>query len=406
MKITGITAEYNPLHNGHAYHIAEARRLTGCDSLVVAMSGDFVQRGEPALLDKWTRTKTALMAGADLVIEIPVLFCLGNAAQYAKASVKMLEALGCDHIAFGSGSGDADLLEDVAGNLIRFHDELSDGISGCLGEGLSYPAARSKVYWQIRAGEGVSEAEIERELALLAEPNDILALEYVMNMDKAVPAVIARKGASYNDGIMPGESFQSASSIRELLRTGNQAEASDWVPDYVMKELAEGHLSFTDEWTRMVRYAALSMSAEELDDCPSGGEGLGNLLIESVKTFDSLSDIIKSVKSKRYTYTRISRLCMQAVLGISRSRFSMDVPAYIRVLGFREKGRDLLSEAKKDSGTGLPLLTNINKEAAGLDEAGIELLGLDVHAADVYNLTTDRDTSVFSDHRISPIIVR
>ncbi len=406
MKITGITAEYNPLHNGHAYHIAEARRLTGCDALVVAMSGDFVQRGEPALLDKWTRARMALMAGADLVVEIPALFCLGNASQYASASVRLLESLGCDHIAFGSGSGDADLLNDVAGRLTRCREAIAEGIRGCLDEGLSYPAARSKVFRLIREKEGASEEQIERELAILAEPNDILALEYVMNMQRAMPAVTSRKGASYHDGIVPDEELQSASAIRDVLRAGNPADVSDWVPDYVMEEFTAGQLSFADEWTRIVRYAVLSMRAEELDDCPSGGEGLGNLLIESVKTFDLLSDIIKAVKSKRYTYTRISRLCMQAVLGISRSRFSMDEPSYIRVLGFREKGRFLLSEVKKNSGSRLPVLTNINKEATGLDEAGTALLGLDVHASDIYNLVSGRDTSTLSDHRVSPVIVR
>ena len=405
MKTIGITAEYNPLHDGHVYHIDETRRRTACDVVVVALSGDFVQRGEPAILDKWTRTRTALMAGADLVIEIPVLFCLGDASRYASASVKLLEALGCEQISFGSDCGNQELISDVAKRLISHRDLLIDGISGCLGEGLSYPAARSKVYRQIRTEEGAAETVVSRELALLAEPNDILGLEYVMNMDKAAPVVIARKGASYNEAIRPDKDFQSASAIRELLRTGKPADVADWVPAYTIDELLSGHLGFTDEWDRIIRYSVLSMSADEIDDCPSGGEGLGNLLKESVKTFDSLSAIIKAVKSKRYTYTRVSRLCMQAALGISRSRFGMEEPAYIRVLGFSKKGRDLLSEAKKSNGTDLPILTNINKEAATLDEDGAAMLELDVHAADVYNLVTDRDISALSDHRVSPVII-
>lgn len=404
MKTVGITAEYNPLHDGHVYHINETRRRTTCDAVVVALSGDFVQRGEPAILDKWTRTRTALMAGADLVIEIPVLFCLGDASRYASASVKMLEALGCEQISFGSGCGNEGLIVEVANHMISNRDLMIEGISGCIGEGLSYPAARSKVYRQIRIEEGAAETDIAREIALLAEPNDILGLEYVMNMSKAVPLAIARKGASYNDPIRPDRDHQSAGAIRELLSTGKPADVADWVPECTMDELVSGHLSFTDEWDRIIRYAVLSMSADEIDDCPSGGEGLGNLLKESVKTFDSLSAIIKAVKSKRYTYTRISRLCMQAALGISRSRFGMEEPAYIRVLGFSKKGRDILSEVKKNNGTDLPILTNINKEAATLDEDGAAMLELDVHAADVYNLVTDRDISTLSDHRISPVI--
>ena len=150
MIITGITAEYNPLHNGHVYHMTEARRLTGCDALVVAMSGDFVQRGEPAIMDKWTRARHALECGADLVVEIPTLFCLGNASQYASASVRILEDLGCSQIAFGSESADKYLLISLADFIRTNHEELEDGIASMIKEGLPYPAARAEAYKKLR----------------------------------------------------------------------------------------------------------------------------------------------------------------------------------------------------------------------------------------------------------------
>ena len=187
MKVTGITAEFDPLHNGHAYLMEEARRLTGCDALAVAMSGDFVQRGEPALTDKWARTEAALRSGADLVVEIPVLFCLGDASRYASASVRLLEECGCSHIAFGSESGDVKALQALADFINGHREELGDGIRTLTGKGLSWPAARAVVLREL-GGHEIPES-----------PNDILALEYVMNMSLASPLAVKREGSGYSD---------------------------------------------------------------------------------------------------------------------------------------------------------------------------------------------------------------
>lgn len=368
MKATGITAEFDPLHEGHAYFMEEARRTTCCDALAVAMSGDFVQRGAPAVTDKWTRTEAALRAGADLVIEIPVIFCLGNASQYASASVRLLEACGCSRIAFGSESGDLKNIEDAAAYMKDHRNELGEGIRALTSEGLSWPAARAKVYRELSGSD------------IPGTPNDILALEYVMHMKDAAPAAVRRNPA-----------FKSASEIRSLLSEGRDAP-DGWT------------LTFPAEWTEILRYAVMSADASELEDCPSAGEGLANLLKKSVLSEDSFDTVISSVKSRRYTYTRISRLCMQAILGITRTKYPHEAPEYIRVLGFTDKGRELLSEIKAVRGSELPVITNINREADLISVTGREMLALDIHAADIYNLVTGRDCTEESDHVRKPVM--
>ncbi len=400
------------------YHIARAKELSGCDALVVAMSGDFVQRGAPAVMDKWTRAEHALRCGADLVIEIPALFCLGNAGQYAAAGVKLLEAAGVSCISFGSESGDAEALAGTAGFIKEHRAEMDALISVYSKEGMSYPASRAKAFEELG---GSREGQ-----AVLSSPNDILAAEYIMAMDKAVPVPVRREGAGYNDISGGGHRFMSATGIRELLSIGGSrpehkgaAAAAEFVPECVMhdvptaNEIAEREERLFD----LVRYAVMTTPADAIDDCPSGGEGLGNLLRAEAGKAADLDDLILRAKSKRYTYTRISRLCMQVLLGIGREEFSSaDGPGYIRVLGFNETGRKILSGLRKEksaashadcekNGCLLPVITNINKEKELITGETEALLKLDVHAADIYNLITGGSVSDLSDHRRSVCIL-
>ena len=410
MKATGITAEYNPLHNGHVHHLEQARALTGADAVVVAMSGDFVQRGEPAIMDKWLRTEHALRSGADLVIEIPVLFCLGNAGQYAEAGVRLLEATGkVSRIAFGSETGDAEALERIASILKDHHDEIEKRAKDLRGTGLPYPAARAAAFSEIRAAvkgtEASEDEEIMNDLRVLQSPNNILGIEYIKSMRGAEPVVIRRTGAGHNDTYDENTRFQSASAIRKQVLSGQSAD--EYVPGHTAESLREAHLTGPDldKWFDTLRYAVLSTDAEIIEDCPSGGEGLANLLKSSVSNADCWSAFIEQIKSKRYTYTRLSRLCMQLLLGITRNKYGINEPGYIRVLGFTERGRELLAEMRDDGAAALPVIINVNKSMEDLSEEAMTLLGLDMHAADVYNLMTGRDMASGSDHRHAPIII-
>ena len=410
LKAAGITAEYNPLHNGHVYHISETRRATGCDAVVVAMSGDYVQRGEPAIMDKWERAEHALRSGADLVIEIPALFCLGNAGQYADAAVRILEATGkVSHISFGSESGDADALKRIAG-VLRDHDqEIEDAIRSLTKTGSSYPAARALAYSEVRAAEkgtdAKSDPEILCDVRILEKANDILAIEYIKAMKSAEPVVIQRQGAGYDDPFDDRIKYQSASALRNQNFAGH--DVSEYVPEYTAESMKECHLTGPDldGWFDALRYAILSTDAEIIEDCPSGGEGLASLLKTSAASSDSWTDLVKHIKSRRYTYTRLSRLCMQLVLGITRSRYDMGAPGYIRVLGFNDRGRELLAEIRDEESASLPVIINVNKSADSLNKESQELLKLDMHAADIYNLITKGEIGAYSDHRHTPVIL-
>ena len=296
MRAAGIIAEYNPLHKGHEYHIAQARKTTGCDAVVVAMSGDFVQRGAPAVFDKWERAEHALRSGADLVIEIPVLHCLGNAGQYASAGVSLLESLGTvSHIAFGSESGDLELLRNTAEFLNAESTRLEEQIRALGRNGFSYPAARAKAFELLG---GSSDA-----VKLLERPNDILAVEYIRQMKNAAPVAIRRLGASYGQDVTDNAQYQSASGIRNIMSAGG--DVSGYVPEHVDTAVrALGTADITERERRLfdlVRYAVISSSPEYIDDCPSGGEGLGNLLHSNIREAESLDDLISRAKSRRYT---------------------------------------------------------------------------------------------------------
>ncbi len=411
LKAAGITAEYNPLHNGHIYHIEETRRITGCDAVVVAMSGDYVQRGEPAFMDKWVRTEHALMSGADLVLEIPVLFCLGNAGQYASAAVSTLEATGkVTHISFGSESGDAGSLLKIARTLRDNENEIEAAIKDIRGRGYSYPAARALAYSEVCAAlkgtEPDRDFETAHDMRILENANDILAIEYIKAMESSEPVVIRREGAGYSDPYDERIMYQNASALRAQAFDGR--DISGYVPEYTYQSIRSCHLTGPDrdKWFDALRYAVLSNNKDVIEDCPSGGEGLSSLLKESAVSATSWSDLIRRIKSKRYTYTRLSRLCMQLVLGISRSCYDIEKPEYIRVLGFSEKGRKLLAEIRDEETASLPVIINVNKSAKDLNGKAASLLQLDMHASDVYNLMTTGDIDTFSDHRHSPVIIK
>lgn len=394
MKAVGIIAEYNPLHNGHCFHIEESKKLAGADAVVVAMSGNYVQRGEPAILDKWERAKHAVLNGADVVVEIPVLYCLGNSKQYAEAGVKLLESLGCvSYLAFGSESGNIDRLISVKDNLAKYENEIASSINELTKtHGYSYPKARQLAYQKIIGNDDVD---------ILEGANDNLAISYLSAIKELTPIAIKRVGADYND-VSLNDEFQSASGIRKALFDGESV--SEYIPSEVASSLENNIITRPDEWLGCLKYAVMSMDADEIDNCPSGGEGLGNKIKKEISNASSWDDLVTNVKSKRYTYTRISRLCMQIILGIKRDDWNSYKPEYIRILALSKKGRELISHIEKNEINKLPIITNINKQNNCLSNEGAKLLNLESHSTDIYNLVTGRDQSMYQEHRIKPFI--
>ena len=430
MKTAGIVCEYNPLHNGHIYHLNETRRLSGADALVLAMSGNFVQRGEPAILDKWERARLAVSAGADLVLEIPTLYCLADAGRYAKGGIGTLKALGiCDFISFGSESGDLESLSLIAERLADNKEEIDKIISEKKDLGLSFPTARELAYEKIfgdasRASskDAVEDADPDadkdanqdanngRNAEIPTSSNDILAIEYLKQISDSglKPITVKRIGASYNEELNANLQFQSASAIRKALEKGE--DVSPYVPADVLLKLNQARAlgrfgkPAEERLFNLIRYAIISSTAEQIDECPSGGEGLGNRIKEAVIKSDNLQDLLFASKSKRYTYTRLSRLALQILLGMDRRMYDYETIPYIRILAVSERGRELLSIIKKKELNTAPLLTNINKNCNELSSYGKSVLDLDIKAVDIYNMICARDLYKESDYCKRPYI--
>lgn len=401
MKLVGIVCEYNPFHNGHAYLISEAKRLSGADACVVVMSGMFTQRGELAIMDKWKRAELALSNGADLVLEIPVAYVVSDAKRYGSAGVSILRGLGCDAIAFGSESGDIEALRRVSKNLDEKADLLDNLISSSKSLGLSYPAARQAAYEEVFA----DSEYIDEDAKILSSSNDILGIEYIRAAGDMEIYAVARRGAGYHDELDESMVYQSASGIRKAIEEG--MSVSSFVPSDVAYELskisrddlAAKEASFFD----MIRYAIMRTPASLMEEAPSGGEGLSNRLKASATKAESIEELIEAVKSKRYTYTRISRLLVQVLLGIKRCDI-LDRASYARVLGFNETGRKALSDIKKNEKSCIPVITNLNKEGELLLDEDLRLLELDGMAVNIYNLICDKALYSNSDRVKKPIL--
>ncbi|ASS37981.1 tRNA(Met) cytidine acetate ligase [Mogibacterium pumilum] len=402
MKVLGIVAEYNPLHNGHLYHINKAKQETGADAVIVVLSGDYVQRGELAAANKWIRAESAIKNGIDAVFEIPVYACLSNASVYASTAIKLLAATGViDVISFGSESGNLKELTEIVYNLNDLR--IGERISELSKDGHSYPRARAIAYEEL-FGSNSDEA--------LSKPNDTLAIEYIkahsaLKNSNIALHTVKRESSGYSAAFDNRMRFQSASGIRQAIRDG--IGVSDFMPEdsfqYMKANSAVIRDRIDDNLFNLVRYALLNLSSDEIDEFPQGGEGIGAKLLKAIRISNSIDELIMAAKSKRYTYTRISRLLMQIVLGIKRTDFGEIDPGYFRLLAANETGRKLIRKAKNEELNKLPILTNINREAHKLQIFAKKQLLLDVKAADTYNILAMNDMYKESDRVKSPTLL-
>ncbi len=378
----GIIAEYNPFHNGHLYHLRESRRLTGAEIVIAAMSGYFVQRGAPAAADKWERAEAAVRCGADLVVEIPTVFACASAQIFASAAVEILEALGTGHICFGSESGNIEELKRIAREIRANSSKIDGVIAEKTKAGISYPRARKEAVTRFLGSDAA---------AVLDSPNNILAVEYISGLRNALPVTVRRRGPGYDDDTPRGD-MASASAIRKMADEG--MDISPLLPGESLKIFAGADRPSYEKYFDLIRYAALTKSVSEIENTPSGEEGLANRLKGAVRSSSNLEELAGAIKSKRYTRTRIDRLLAQLVLGIDRT---CSTGNYIRVLGFSKDGASYLKELKKSEMCGLPVITNINRETYGLDDIQYGL-SKDILAADIYNIISGRDMYRFSEY--------
>ncbi len=339
MKIGAVVCEYNPFHKGHQYQLETARKELCLDAIVGVMSGNFVQRGDVAIYPKELRARAALSCGMDLVLELPAVLTLQSAERYARNAILTLNALGCiDTLFFGAECTDIDLLKRIAKTLVAedtpFQAELKVGLN----KGLSFAAARGEA---IRSVIGNASAEF------LSQPNNILAVEYLKALIRCnssiQPVALPRKGANHND-IVPGQGFASASTIREQMTS--DGDYTDFLPQKAMSIYAERRPFSLVQMEQAVLSRICLMSKGELARIADVSEGLENAICREAMTADSLSSLIDSVKSKRYAYSRIRRILLNAYLGITKQDANL-LPSYIRILDFNERGQEVLNLARK-----------------------------------------------------------
>ena len=383
MKVLGIIAEYNPLHNGHLYHIEQCRKESGADYIVVVMSGNFTQRGEAAILDKWTRSRLAVENGADLVLELPFAYAVNSAEYFARGGVGILQSLGCvTHIGFGAEAGTAAQLKEIAALLTEENNEFQQHMKLSMSEGVSYAKARETAVKQILG---------EEAAGLIKTPNNILAVEYLKQLKRTgsniEPVVIGRKGAGYNDK-SPEGGFASATALREHL---SAEERRMFVPENVADMLDSEAMK--NEYFHLIQSKVLGSTPEELARVFSVGEGIENRMLDQIRRSSSMEDFIENVKSKRYPQTRIQRILCQMLMGLT----DFEDEFYARILAAGKKGTGLLKHIRKTSE--VSVITNINKE-----ENLPQLIKFDILASDMYNIIAGNDLYKKSDYVMHPFI--
>ncbi len=332
MQITGIICEYNPFHLGHAKQIHTIRTLYGENSgIVCLMSGNFVQRGSVAIVDKSLRARAAILSGADLVLELPVTASLSSAEGFADAGVGIFSGF-CNRLCFGAETPDPEQLYSTARALLS--DEFTSALRNALGSGISFPAARQRALESM----GVSSE-------LLSQPNDILAVEYckaILRRESAMePMPILRCGSYHAEE--PNPENPSATALRKLLLSGQSTSA--YLPASVQDCFANAPLHTLAAGERAILAKLRTMTDEEFEALPYGSEGLWRKLMHESRRQSTLEDILTAVKSKRYTRTRLDRMVMCAFLGITQNMLTAPIP-YVRVLALNDTGRSILKQAR------------------------------------------------------------
>lgn len=411
MKTVGLITEYNPFHNGHAYHIEKAKMLTGADRVIVVMSGDFVQRGAPAVMPKHLRAESALLSGASLIIELPVCFATGSAEYFAQGSISLLNRLGCiDSICFGSECGDLHLLKEIAQILADEPIEYQTALKQALKEGASFPAARQEAL----------NIYSDKYSEILASPNNILGIEYLKALakihSKMEPFTIKRIGAGYHDMDIDGQ-FSSATAIRsDIYQLADVNSSSESLPlthiqtqvpsschELMKKNYQTRYPVKADDFSLLLKAKLLSETAGSLSHYLDMNPELANRILRLRNDYLSFEQFCDLLKTKELTRSRISRSFIHVLLGITNDWLTaMKAPApYARILGFRRDHADLLGILKRTSG--IPLITSPAR--AVLADTAYQMLELDIYASNLYeSVITDLYGTPFHNELTKQII--
>lgn len=383
MNALGLIVEYNPFHNGHLYHLTESKKEANAEVVIAVMSGYFLQRGEPALVSKWTRTKMALQNGVDIVVELPYAFSTQSAELFAKGAVSILDSLFCHSLCFGSELGKVEPFLKTRRLLMEKQPQYEDLLKKALQQGYSYPKAKSIAFAQVMEG--------EKELVDLSQPNNILGYQYIHALEtlqsEIVPRTIKRIGGGYNDEALHETTISSATSIRKaLFEQKDLPSLREYVPAPTYDQLYEYEQSFHlfhrwDNYFPYLKYAILTKSNEELAEIYEMEEGLEFRMKAKIREANSFYPFIEAVKTKRYTWTRLQRVCVHILTNTKKDCMketsSFLRAPYIRLLGMNKKGQLYLNSIKKK--LEVPVISK-------LSAYDLPLLQLDIKASNVYSL--------------------
>ncbi|HIT70658.1 MAG TPA: nucleotidyltransferase [Candidatus Scatovivens faecipullorum] len=386
--ILGIVSEYNPFHNGHLHHLEVSKQLTKSAFTVAVMSGNFVQRGNTSLVDKWVKTEMALKNGIDLVIELPTVYAISSAENFADGAIKILNSLGVvDYVSFGSEIGEINSLNEVANILYKEPKEFSNLISAQLKSGISYPKAREIALTQYF---GTSKKYSE----ILNNPNNILGVEYLKSIKKhrshIKPITIKRDYSDYNS-TKEKNGIASATAIRTMIQNNKNVH---YVVPYETYELLDECIGSgkvipdLKVFEKEIIYILRKMNLSEIALLPDVSEGLENKIKIAANNFNTLEELISNIKSKRYTQSRIQRILLYALLNITQKDMnsSKRVTPYIRVLGFNKHGKRIIS-AIAAANPRLTIIVSVKKFMENSINPSLRnMISKDIFASNVYTL--------------------
>lgn len=389
MSVIGIVCEFNPFHNGHKYLIDSVK--TENDIVVAVMSGNFVQRGEPAIFPKETRVKAALLSGIDIVLELPFVYASASAEFFAFNAVKILSDFGCDKIAFGTENADIESLNKAVDILLN--EDFDNEVKKYYSDGVSFPVARQMAFDKFNINCDIS------------TPNNILAVEYIKAIRKLnakiEPITVNRKGAGYNDTNAVDE-FASATHIRQLIYNNESFEK--YIPDYLLdlynEDIKNGRYVSTDKFDLAAFSILRSKLGDDLTDIANMGEGLDNRIKSAIKNNIQLSKLYDEIKTKRYTHTRIKRAVLSTILDVESSDLEI-APPYCRVLGFNTKISSKMGELAKNSK--LPFVAVYSDIVNLSSENAEKIFELENKSTDFYNLILHNSQSCSTEMKFSPI---
>ena len=395
-RVLGIIAEYNPFHNGHLYHIAKSKQETGAQYVIAVISGNFVQRGNTSIINKWKKARMALLNGVDLIIELPTIYSISSAENFAEGAIKILNSLGIvEVLSFGMEANDISTLNNIANVLYNEPKEYVTMLSHELKKGNSFPKARENALMMYLN-------DIKRYANIMSGSNNILGIEYLKAMKKTkstiVPIGIKREKVLYNDKYIVDE-FASATAIRKMLMTNELNDISKVMPrnSYLLlgEELKNGHYVIDiSRLEKEIIYNLRKMSREDIAKLPDVSEGLENLIKNAADSCNTIKELINIVKSKRFTQTRIQRILLYSLLGIDKKKMeiSKKVVPYARVLGFNNKGKELISEMMRLNPK-LNIVTSVKRYIENVANKNLkEMIETDILATNIYTLGYYKDS--------------